>query len=75
MKNGLNTVPQIEVGSERDLVSTPTFMETVGASLAYKYDPIRDFAEETVRFGSAALPGAARPGLTGPQGPPLQWPR
>ena len=56
MKNGLNTVPQIEVGSDRNLTPTPTFFETVGASLAYKYDPIRDFAVETTRFGSAGLP-------------------
>ena len=56
MKNGLNTVSQIEVGSDRNLTPTPTFFETVGASLAYKYDPIRDFAVETTRFGSAGLP-------------------
>ena len=56
MKNGLNTAPNIQAGSEFNSVPAPTFFETVGASLAYKYDPIRDFAVETYQFGTAGLP-------------------
>jgi len=54
MKNGLRFAPDIQVGM--DTVSAPTFMETVGASLAYKYNPMMDFIEETYKFGSAPLP-------------------
>ncbi len=54
MKNGLRFAPDIEVGMET--VSAPSFAETVGASLAYKYNPMMDFIEETYKFGSAPLP-------------------
>ena len=54
MKNGLRFAPDIQVGM--DTVSAPTFMDTVGASLAYKYNPMMDFIEETYKFGSAPLP-------------------
>jgi len=54
MKNGLKFIPDIEVGMET--VSAPAFAETVGASLAYKYDPMLDFIKETYTFGSAPLP-------------------
>ena len=40
MKNGLRFAPDIEVGMET--VSAPSFAETVGASLAYKYNPMMD---------------------------------
>lgn len=56
MQNGLTAVPRIEVGTRVDPYSSPDFMQTVGASLAYKYNPILDFAEETFRFGTAGLP-------------------
>jgi hypothetical protein len=56
MQNGLTAVPRIEVGTRVDPSSSPDFMQTVGASLAYKYNPILDFAEETFRFGTAGLP-------------------
>ena len=56
MKNGLYNVADIEVGSEADLVPAPTFFESVGASLAYKYNPVRDFIKETATFGTAGLP-------------------
>ena len=56
MQNGLTAVPRIEVGTGVDPSSSPDFMQTVGASLAYKYNPILDFAEETFRFGTAGLP-------------------
>ena len=54
MKNGLRFAPDIEVG--RETVSAPSFAETVGASLAYKYNPMLDFIKETYTFGSAPLP-------------------
>lgn len=53
MKDGLRYAPNIEVG--RETVSAPSFMETVGASLAYKYNPILDFATETSRFGKPGI--------------------
>ena len=56
MKNGLYNVADIEVGSEADLVPAPTFFESVGASLAYKYNPLRDFIKEAATFGTAGLP-------------------
>ena len=56
MQNGLTAVPRIEVGTRVEPSSSPDFMQTVGASLAYKYNPILDFAEETFRFGTAGLP-------------------
>jgi len=54
MKNGLRFAPDIEVG--RETISAPDFAETVGASLAYKYNPMLDFIKETYTFGSAPLP-------------------
>ncbi len=48
MENGLNFVPDIEVGM--DTVSAPDFYETVGASLGYKYNPLLDFISETIQF-------------------------
>ena len=53
MKDGLRYAPNIEVG--RETVSAPSFIETVGASLAYKYNPILDFATETSRFGKPGI--------------------
>ena len=53
MKRGLRYAPNIQVG--RETVSAPSFMETVGASLAYKYNPILDFATETSRFGKPGI--------------------
>lgn len=38
-----------------ETVSAPSFIETVGASLAYKYNPILDFATETSRFGKPGI--------------------
>ena len=54
MKSGLRYAPDIQVG--RETVSAPSFAETVGASLAYKYNPMLDFIKETYTFGSAPLP-------------------
>jgi len=60
MENGLTFMPDIEVGM--DTVSAPDFYETVGASLAYKYNPLLDFVSETFQFrepyefGSRARP-------------------
>jgi len=60
MENGLTFMPDIEVGM--DTVSAPDFYETVGASLAYKYNPLLDFVSETFQFrepyqfGSRAQP-------------------
>ena len=53
MKRGLRYAPNIQVG--RETVSAPSFIETVGASLAYKYNPILDFATETSRFGKPGI--------------------
>ena len=53
MKDGLRYAPNIQVG--RETVSAPSFIETVGASLAYKYNPILDFATETSRFGKPGI--------------------
>ena len=56
MQNGLTTAPNIQIGTKQEVVTAPAFYKTVGASLASKYDPIRDFAVEEYRFGTAALP-------------------
>ena len=56
MKNGLTTVPQIAASRGAELSEGPSFLETVGATLAYRYDPLIDFFEEQSRFGTYALP-------------------
>ena len=56
MQNGLTTAPNIQIGTKQEVVTAPAFYKTVGASLASKYDPIRDFVVEEYRFGTAALP-------------------
>lgn len=57
MKNGLTTVPRITAG-ERATVDTggPSFLETVGATLAYRYDPLLDAIQENNRFGVYEMP-------------------
>ena len=56
MKNGLTTVPQIAASRGAQLSESPSFMDTVGATLAYRYDPLIDFIEEQSRFGTYDLP-------------------
>ena len=56
MQNGLTTAPNIMVGTKQEVVTAPEFYKTVGASLAYKYAPIKNHMEEVFRFGSAPLP-------------------
>ena len=51
MKNALDLVRNIE--SSREIgpaPAGPSFVETVGASLAYKYDPLMDLFTESARF-------------------------
>ena len=51
MKNGLETLPEITSGTD-DYVERPSFLETVGASLSYKYTPLNDFIKEVHTYGS-----------------------
>ena len=52
MKNGLTTVPRLRTteGAEIDGYG-PSFFETVGATLAYRYDPLLDAVNEYNKFG------------------------
>lgn len=55
MENGLTTAPNIRLG-EKQTISSVDFAEGLKASFLSKYDPIRDFAVETSRFGLETLP-------------------
>ena len=55
MENGLTTAPNIRLG-EKQTISSVNFAEGLQASFLSKYDPIRDFAVETSRFGLETLP-------------------
>ena len=57
MKNALNFVRNIEATQELEPAQDPSFAETVGASLAYKYGPIMDLFEESYRFPKEVEPG------------------
>ena len=57
MKNALNFVRNIEAVRELEPAQDPSFAETVGASLAYKYGPIMDLFEESYRFPKEVEPG------------------
>ena len=51
MKNALNSFREIEAAPEIGAApSDPAFLETVGASLAYKYDPLITRIQEVNRF-------------------------
>ena len=56
MKNALTSLPEIAGGQAIQTTDAPSFMQTVGASLAYKYDPLRDFFVGGAEFGFAPLP-------------------
>jgi len=56
MKNGLQYLPQFASGEFINQEQDPTFAETLGASLAYKYDPLIDKIEEDMTFNN--LPDA-----------------
>ena len=56
MKNALTSLPEITGGQAIQTTDAPSFFETVGASLAYKYDPLRDFFVGGSEFGFAPLP-------------------
>ena len=57
MKNGLTALREIETGQGVRPLPDVSFMRTVGASLAYKYDPLLDRAKETARFPSLPQDG------------------
>jgi hypothetical protein len=57
MKNGLTAVPTITLGSGATVdTGGPSFLETVGATLAYRYDPLLDAIDEINRFGVYEMP-------------------
>ena len=56
MKNGLQYLPQFAAGEFINQERDPTFAETVGASFAYKYDPLINKIEEDMTFNN--LPDA-----------------
>jgi hypothetical protein len=56
MKNGLTAVQEITQYSSPTISEGPSFVDTVGATLAYRYDPLIDFVQEYNRFGYYELP-------------------
>ena len=57
MENALKSLPSTERQEFAEFEQDPSFLETVGASLAYKYDPLMDRIDEarTFGFGRGAL--------------------
>ena len=53
MKNGLTTLPKLTYRPDRPIEEqeSPAFMQTVGANLAYRYDPVIDKIREINKFG------------------------
>jgi hypothetical protein len=51
MKNGLEAVQVIQNERAPEIVEEPSFIETVGSTLKYRYDPLIDFIDEVNRFG------------------------
>tara|TARA_R100000329_G_scaffold151462_1_gene147730 strand:- start:538 stop:3708 length:3171 start_codon:yes stop_codon:yes gene_type:complete len=55
MRNGLDILPQIQKNSRsnQEEMEDPTFAETVGATLSYRYRPAIDYIRELKNFGFA----------------------
>ena len=51
MENALKSLPSTDRQEFADFEQDPTFLETIGASLAYKYDPLMDRINEASTFG------------------------
>ena len=51
MENALKSLPSTDRQEFADFEQDPTFLETIGASLAYKYDPLMDRIDEARTFG------------------------
>lgn len=56
MKNAFDLVRDIEPAPQLEPTQKPTFGETVGASLSFKYSPVIDFFRGGSEFGFAPLP-------------------
>ena len=56
MKNGLNALIEVENNYSPTISESPSFAKTVGATLAYRYNPLLDFAEEVSTFGYFETP-------------------
>jgi hypothetical protein len=50
MENALKSLPSTDRQEFADFEQDPTFLETIGASLAYKYDPLMDRINEASTF-------------------------
>lgn len=57
MENGLNVIRDIEAGQRIQPTPELSFMETVGASLAYKYDPLISRVNEQSKFPTVPQDG------------------
>lgn len=56
MKNGLDFVPDVDTGPFLSADAGPTFGQTVGASLSFKYTPLLNRIQEASDFGFRPLP-------------------
>jgi hypothetical protein len=56
MKNGLESIPNIKVGSVSDYVPKPVFEETVSATLGRFFSPVADYIKEQHLYDSSQMP-------------------